>query len=408
MRFDLRALAPATRERQLASATARTGEDPIAMHLEVLDVTAANALRKRLIAPPKLDLAENIKAAAKVGGRDYVRRLVKAVRGPGKPSVHEFFYFRLYDQGLTEASLARFVGKRIQHQMHMACNDARWFAACDDKLLWSAILAGARLPIPETVAVFSEKGRHGIYRPLADQATLAQFIADPAKHPLFCKPVDGMFSIGAFRVEGASGNMLMLGGGEQRSAEDVARFMSSLSPAGYLLQKVMKPAAEMAPILGNALASIRFLVLLTEQGPAVESAVIKIPMRDQVADNYWRDGNMLGAIDLNSGRIARIVTGTGAKLRVIEHDAAGSGSLVGSAVPDFDAARSLCLKAAALFPGIRTQSWDVALTADGPVLLELNFGGDVNLHQLAHNRGILSDSYCRHLRTCGYKRRLPA
>ena len=377
------------------------------MHLKVLDVDAANALRKQLEAPPKLNLAENIKAAAKAGSRDYVRRIVKIVRGPGKLSTHEFFYFRLYEPSLTDASLARFAGKRAQHPMHMACNDVRWFAACHDKLLWSAILAGARLPIPETVAVFSEKKRHGIYRPLADQAALAQFIADPANQPLFCKPVDGMFSIGAFRVESASGNMLLLSGGEQRSAEDVARFMSSLSPAGYLLQKVMKPAAAMAPILGNALASIRFLVLLAEQGPAIESAVMKIPTRDQVADNYWRDGNMLGAIDLDSGRIARIVTGTGTKLRTIEHDASGSASLAGSAVSDFAAARSLCLKAAALFPGIRTQSWDVALTADGPVLLELNFGGDLNLHQLAHNRGILSDSYCRHLRACGYKGRLP-
>src|SRR5262249_55610763 len=252
------------------------------------------------------------------------------------------------------------------HPMHLACNDTRWFAAADDKLLWSAILAGARLPIPETVAVFSEKGRHGIYRPLADKPALAQFISDPANHPLFCKPVDGMFSIGAFRIEGANASMLMLSGGEQRSAEDVGRFMSSLAPAGYLLQKVLKPAAAMAPTIGNALSSIRFLLLLTEQGPAIESAVMKIPQRDQVADNYWRDGNMLGAIDLDSGRITRVVIGTGAGLKTIAHGVDGA-ALAGSAVPDFDAARSLCVKGAMLFPGIRTQSWDVALAADGPV-----------------------------------------
>ena len=116
---------------------------------------------------------------------------------------------------------------------------------------------------------------------------------------------------------------------------------------------------------------------------------------------------MLGAINLDTGRLARVVTGSGPGLRVIDNDPSGNAELVAMVVPDFDAARSLCLKAAALFPGIRTQSWDVALTAAGPALLELNFGGDLNLHQLAHNRGILSDSYCRHLRACGYRGPLP-
>lgn len=377
------------------------------MDLAAFDVDAANALRKRLAAPPRLNLGENVKAAAKSGSRDYIRRLVKAVRGPGRLTVDEFFYYRLYEPSLPETSLARFVGKRIQNRMHLTCNDAHWYAACHDKLLCYTILTGTGLAIPETVAVFSEKGRVGIYPSLVNQADLAQFIADSSNHPVFCKPVDGLFSVGAFRIEGATGDTLILNGGERRSIDDVVRFMASLSPAGYLLQKVLEPASAIVPLVGRALASIRFLVLMTAHGPVVESAVMKVPTRDQVADNYWREGNMLGAIDLDTGKLARVVTGTGPGLRIIESSPSGDVPLTGMAVPDFDAARSLCLKAAVHFPGIRTQSWDVALTAAGPVLLELNFGGDLNLHQLAHNRGILSDTYCRHLRACGYKGRLP-
>jgi hypothetical protein len=53
--------------------------------------------------------------------------------------------------------------------------------------------------------------------------------------------------------------------------------------------------------------------------------------------------------------------------------------------------------------GIRTQSWDVALTDRGPVILEVNFGGDLNLHQLAHGAEVL-DPFCdTHLRRCGYR-----
>ena len=35
-----------------------------------------------------------------------------------------------------------------------------------------------------------------------------------------------------------------------------------------------------------------------------------------------------------------------------------------------------------MFAGVRTQSWDVALSDQGPGFLEVNFGGDLNLAQL--------------------------
>jgi len=54
-------------------------------------------------------------------------------------------------------------------------------------------------------------------------------------------------------------------------------------------------------------------------------------------------------------------------------------------------------------PGIITRSWDVALTDSGPVLLEVNFGGDLNLAQLGHGAGVLDETYAEHLRQNGYR-----
>jgi hypothetical protein len=58
-----------------------------------------------------------------------------------------------------------------------------------------------------------------------------------------------------------------------------------------------------------------------------------------------------------------------------------------------------------VFAGIRTQSWDVAQTDRCPIFLEVNFGGDVNLHHLAHGAGVLDSTYEAHLRRCGYRLR---
>jgi hypothetical protein len=88
---------------------------------------------------------------------------------------------------------------------------------------------------------------------------------------------------------------------------------------------------------------------------------------------------------------------------VAEHPDTGA-TLVGLSVPDWQKAMDLCRYAAAMFPGIRTQSWDVALTDAGPVVLELNFGGDLNLQQLARRRGALTPTYVEHLKRCGFRR----
>jgi hypothetical protein len=72
--------------------------------------------------------------------------------------------------------------------------------------------------------------------------------------------------------------------------------------------------------------------------------------------------------------------------------------IVGSEIPEWSRLKEIALAAAPIFAGIHTQSLDVALTENGPVLLEMNFDGDLSLAQLATGKGVLEDDYPLHLR----------
>ena len=98
-----------------------------------------------------------------------------------------------------------------------------------------------------------------------------------------------------------------------------------------------------------------------------------------------------------------MVQGTGAEM-VIDgvHPDTGR-SLTGTSVPDWESLTALVTEAARLLPGIRTQSWDIALTDAGPVPFEVNFGGDLNLAQLASGVGVFDATYRAHLQCCGYR-----
>ncbi|MEO8714224.1 MAG: sugar-transfer associated ATP-grasp domain-containing protein, partial [Acetobacteraceae bacterium] len=152
-----------------------------------------------------------------------------------------------------------------------------------------------------------------------------------------------------------------------------------------------------------ALWSVRAIVLLTPKGAVLHRAVAKIATGENPADNFWRSGNMLGAVDLATGSLGRVVSGTSAAMAVNPVHPGTGRIVVGTPISDWSQIKSLVTAAAQVLQGIRTQSWDVAVTDRGPVLLEVNFGGDLNLAQLAHGAGALDETYTRHLRHCGYR-----
>lgn len=112
---------------------------------------------------------------------------------------------------------------------------------------------------------------------------------------------------------------------------------------------------------------------------------------------------MLGAIGLGTGQVVRVVQGTGVAMIVDGAHADTGRPIVGTPIPAWDNLTAPVKEAARLLPGIRTQSWDIALTDAGPLPQEVNFGGDLNLAQLASGDRVLDEAYRDHLRGCGYR-----
>jgi hypothetical protein len=318
----------------------------------------------------------------------------------------EYFYYRLWDAAQEGANKQRFVGKIAQHAMHVAAGSREWFAASADKILFQSIMDGGGLRTPELTAI-TQAGRYLPTAPtITDPTALAGKLRDPSIYPLFAKQVVGKYSLSvlsADRFDPHTDEVVLLDETRQKVTE-VATSLTGGS--GFLIQRRLSPAPDLAARFGTRLWSARLLVLVTPNGPVIHRAVAKIATGTNPADNYWRPGNRLGAIDLASGRITRVVHGAGADL-VIDAPHPDTGApIVGTTVPSWQALTDMVRTASQVFAGIRTQSWDIALTSDGPVFLELNYGGDLNLHQLAHGSGVLDATYWEHLRRCGYRGKL--
>ncbi len=233
------------------------------------DITPASY--RQLAGIPNVDLSENLRTALAAGKRatGIAAEVLALRRGPGKLTPQEYFYYRLWDAPQEGANKQRFVGKIAQHPMHVAAGAREWFAASADKILFQSIMDGAGLGTPELIAA-TQAGRFLPDAPIiTEPAALADRLRDPSIYPLFAKQVAGKYSLSVLSADGFDPNTdeILLLDGQRRKVADVAS--SLIGGSGFLIQRRLSPAPDLAARFGPRLWSARLLVLVTPNGPVM-------------------------------------------------------------------------------------------------------------------------------------------
>lgn len=339
-------------------------------------------------------------------GKSYaaqVAEIFSLSRGVGKLTPQDYYYYRLYDDALYDmAAKRRFLSERTHFGIIKRCCDVRWWAMADDKLAANSLLRAHGAPIPELQAVFDPGFRKIAGRALRDARELAGFLRQEARYPLFAKQVGGVASFGAWALDGhdAHTGEMILAGGARLGLDDFVEQITGAEGDGYLFETRLGPHRDLLTICGDRVSTVRMVVILPESGPELLHAVWKVPVGANIADNFWRQGNMLAAVDTASGRITRVIQGTGPDLVEVDVHPDTGKLLRGAVLPDWDRLTRLCLNCAGIFPKLRYQSWDIALCPEGPVIVEVNTGSAFLLPQLATGQGFLDERFRAFLEAC--------
>jgi hypothetical protein len=365
---------------------------------------------------PELNLAQCMRNAVAKTGKSYLsqgREIVKLMRKPSLLTAQDYYYFQLYDDsryGIEHKQ--RFLSDQAHWGIISQCCDRSWWALADDKHFSYTLLETFGAATPKTQCVFSSGTRnYGAVSTCRSAEELAAFFRDDASFPIFAKPNGGVGSFGVFLIEGYDSDTKGIGlfGGDCVPLDSFCQQIEGGD--GYLLQDVLKPHPELVPVCGERISTVRVIMLLDQSSPEIIQSVWKIPAPDSIADNFWREGNMLGAIDLETGKVTRVVSGYGFDLREIETHPNTEKAIKGMTLPYWPELKAMCLEYSRVFEKIRYLSWDIALCPQGPVVVEVNTGSSFMLSQLATGEGFLTDRFCAFLENCGYFRKprsLPA
>lgn len=358
--------------------------------------------RARDAAPP--NVMEYLRHAQKVSGRrpfELVREWMRLRRGPGKLTLREYVQYGVYDtERYGPEDQARFIAKYLHWPVAQACCDMTWQATTEDKWLCARLLANSAIKVPETLAVI-DKGERAYpgTRKISTAAELRDFMTANGSLPLFGKENRGICSLGAFLAVAADSEGMELKGHGRVTYEAFLRdFVGSTA---YLLQPAARNHGFFAGIC-DALATVRLCILVAGDEIKIPFAVLKLPSRDNVADSFWRPGNLACKLDVASGEILNVRSKD--HLGTTDHSAhPDSGApLRGETVPMWGRVLDLAHDCAPIFHPVRYQSMDIAVTDEGPVLVEINTGGGFDLPQLASGEGFLTDEVQAFFRSCGY------
>lgn len=354
-------------------------------------VSAAELDKQEYLAARDSNLTELLAYAAKTSGRSVLqvqRDFGQMAKSHSRLNMIEYVRNGLFRKdNFTEDERAAYISNDLHWDLTHKCNDQAWSGTAEDKVLATLLLTAGDVPVPAIEAVLDSSPR--IYpnlKKISTAADMRDLVLANRDSGLFGKILDGMVSFGVFRVEQADETHLTCSGHDTMTYE---AFMSDfVGSNAYVVQKTLTNHSDLAPY-ASALATVRMINMVRDDEVFCPQAIIKLPQGNNIADAFWRPGNLACAIDVASGAILTVAERTGAEVTFHEDHPENAG-LMGMKLPYWDDLIKINARAAQIFAPIRYQSTDIAITQDGPVVVELNYGGGFDLPQYASGKGMLT------------------
>ncbi len=354
-------------------------------------VSAANKDKEAFAAIREASHQEQLVFAARKSGRSVLsiqRDFMRLSRQSTKINMTEYLLHGLfYTDRYTEEERSAFIGNNVHWPITHSCNDPSWQASTEDKVIADTILKAGGVAVPDSLAVIDRTQRlYPQLKQISSADHLRAFCVEHAENGIFGKIIDGMIGFGALRIDAADEDGLQCFGHNKMSYHDFLE--NVVGDNKYLLQRRLFNHDKIAPF-ATALATVRMVNLVDDANVIVPVAAMALSQGNNIADAFWRDDNIACAIDVPTGRLTTVAQRNLHEIEYLDDHPSVPG-LKGLVLPYWDELCDMNARAARLFTPIRYQSTDIAITNDGPVVVEINYGSGFGLPQQAAGRGMLT------------------
>ncbi|WP_217914057.1 sugar-transfer associated ATP-grasp domain-containing protein [Miltoncostaea marina] len=316
-------------------------------------------------------------------GRDaaLARRAVDLLARRGF-TLDEAYTLGLFDPSLGQAELDDRVPKRRMVREQAALNPNELWYLTEDKAIFYRYAEAVGVRVPVLHAILCESGpawtRTGAV--LTGPSDWARHLETAVPDEFVVKPARGYYGLGVRLVSRRDGALHVVGAGPT-SADALCRELAEDRQFHiHLVQERLRDHPEM-PGGGRALQTLRVITLMDRLNePRVINSQWRLAVGGGVIDNFHggTTGNVLSIVqDLRDGTLGPVIrAGERRRFELVPAGSIPGTPAPGARVPLWDEVVDLVHTAARRFLPMRCIGWDVAVTPDGPVIVEANIWWD--------------------------------
>ena len=264
--------------------------------------------------------------------------------------------------------------------------------------------AGSYLQRFETKAGIYPLLRRGVWTELNDKKLFADFCADTgipcvpyllylkdsgadALLPdcdLFVKPASGRGGRGAERWDRAARGQFIDPSGQRLSAAALLEHLKDRAKGcALIVQQRVKPHIALVDLTSGALPTIRVTTCLNERGdPEIAGAVFRMAIGGNRTVDNLHAGGIAANVSLDNGILSSASNlGMDAKLGWLDRHPDTGAPICGQHLPLWSDTKALAIRAHRSFADRVLVGWDIAITDEGPVIVEGNSSPDLDILQ---------------------------
>jgi hypothetical protein len=278
---------------------------------------------------------------------------------------HYYYVYGLDRKGADASELLPYRTFRIiRNRTNLHPNKDGYNYACllRDKFVFGQFLTSLQFPTPKNIALFNQGEITWLETMKA--APLAS-LAENKNYDGFCKQLAGTMGKGAFALRLSEGRFYI------EDKEITLEQLRERLNGQYLLQERVIQHSKMATLHPSSVNTMRVMTFNNNGIVSVFSAALRIGTQGSSIDN-WSSGGILIRINLQTGQLQGqgfYKPGYGGCVK--QHPNSGI-VLDGFEIPFFQESLDMLCKLHQYFYGVHSIGWDVAITPEGPVLVEGN------------------------------------
>ena len=149
---------------------------------------------------------------------------------------------------------------------------------------------------------------------------------------------------------------------------------SVLGQEALVFESVVKQTEQFASFNESSVNTVRFMTTLwPDTSVRIIATWFKVGRKGKCVDNAGSGGNVDAAIDVETGRIYNVVQFDGwRKTKEIECHPDSKSQLNGVVIENWQAIKEEVKQFQQVFPYCKAAGWDIAITDEGPVVIEVN------------------------------------